>query len=589
MYLEVNFELCKNCSDKPCLKLCPNGVALNALKCKHCKPEEAPCFLACKKGAIYKITENVLAIDESKCDGCGACAQACPYGAIVIKDGKARKCDLCATYNFEQVCIENCPYGNITLKKTYEEVKEIEGILGWCFFSVKEKIKKLYRKRPKIAEADGTLWYIIDIPEISAEEARLIKSVLEEFRHDGYKANELERALSNYCEKHNIALDKEQKRYIKRILKSLVKPYGPLSDLIEDKELEEIALIGLGKNKPIKVFHQRFGWCNCNLYFASEQAVRGLVNRMLQKTERRLTLNTPRVNGSLPDGSRITALLPPVSLSEPTFTIRKFNTKRFTPAELIKNNTFSIELMALLWCSMQADCSLVIAGNTGSGKTTSLNALLSFVPINERIVIVEETPELNIHHKHTVRLNVCKEKGITMHHLIEDCLRMRPDRVVVSEIRSSEEAHAFINTLLAGQGKGSYTTFHANSADEAIKRLEFLGIERSDIAAIDILLIQRRWPKQIDNKIFEKRNVTEVAEIKSNGKVNLLYSFDYGKEKLERKNKPKYLIKKIKRTFGSRTKQVFGKKQALLRKYLNTPEKPFIDFVRDQRCLSRNY
>ena len=227
---------------------------------------------------------------------------------------------------------------------------------------------------------------------------------------------------------------------------------------------------------------------------------------------------------------------------------------------------------------MQADCSLVIAGNTGSGKTTSLNAIFSFVPLNERIVVIEETPELKIPHKHVVKLTVCKEKGIEMHHLIEDSLRMRPDRIIVSEIRSAEETRAFINTLLAGQGKGSYATFHANSAKEAVKRLEFLGIRSVDIASIDLLLIQRRWPRAINKRIFEERRIIEVAELSEKAKLRMLYRFDYKKNRLIKTNKSRRIAEKIERTFGTNASKVIKKGKETLKKYLQA-EKNIVDFL----------
>lgn len=568
MHLKLNSDLCEQCEEKLCMKSCPNGLDLNALKCVHCDPDKAPCALACKQDAFYKVTEKVLAIDENKCDGCGACLLACPYGAITIKNGKARKCDLCASYNFDIVCISNCKYGAIKIERPKHEVKEIERLLGWRCFKIEKGKARSYKSAARVVEINDEFWYLLNMPELSLEEAKLVRFALEEFQNNGYGEKEVERALANYCRKNLIMLEKEQKRYLKNLLKNLSKTYGPLSELIADNELEEIALIGLGKDKPIKVFHQRFGWCNCNLYFADEQAVRALVNRMLQKTERRLTLNTPKVNGVLPDGSRINATLPPVSLSEPSFTIRKFDIKRFTPLELIRNNTFTIELMAFLRSALQTDCSILIAGNTGSGKTTSLNAIFSFVPASERIVVIEETPELQIPHKHVVKLTVCKEKGIEMHQLIEDSLRMRPDRIVVSEIRNSEETGAFINTLLAGQGKGSYATFHANSASEAVKRLEFLGIKRVDIASVDLLLIQRRWPKATNKSIFEVRRIIEVAELSENAGLRTLYKFDYKKDKLTKANKSKRISEKIERTFGTKASRVIKESAKNLKKYM---------------------
>jgi Flp pilus assembly CpaF family ATPase len=112
--------------------------------------------------------------------------------------------------------------------------------------------------------------------------------------------------------------------------------------------------------------------------------------------------------------------------------------------------------LAFLWLALQSDCTLLICGNTGSGKTSTLNALFCFVPANERIVVVEETPEIRLPHEHQIRLASSLELGIDMHSLIVDSLRMRPDRIIVGEMRTASETKAFVDTLLAGQGKGSY-------------------------------------------------------------------------------------------------------------------------------------
>jgi len=539
----------------------------------HCDPETAPCALVCKQDAFYKVTATILAIDASKCNGCGACLKACPYGAIKIEDGKAKKCDLCAAYDFEIACIRECPLGAIKAVRSNAELKLLENALGWNCFKPQEKIRKIYRERPKIVETENSRWYLLAMPELSAEEAKLLKTVLEKFQNNGYSEDDIEAALAEYCQSNRIVLEDKQKAYLKDLLRSMAEGFGPIDELLCDSELEEIALIGLGKEKPLRVFHQRFGWCNCNVYFTKDETVRALVNKMLRNSERRLTLNNPCVNGTLPDGSRINATLPPVSLAEPTFTIRKFNVKHFTPEELVRNKTFNSELMAFLWCALQTDCSIVLAGNTGSGKTTSLNAIFSFVPASERIVVIEETPELSIPHKHLVKLAVCNEKNIKMHDLIENSLRMRPDRIVVSEVRNSLEAKAFINTLLAGQGKGSYTTFHANSAEDAIKRFEFLGIKRIDIASIDLLLVQRRWPVAKGNSLFEERRIIEVAEL-NNETANMLYSFDYSKNRLKRVGASKRVYEKIERTFKENAKRLVRKKTKEFEKCLLL-QKPF--------------
>ena len=234
--------------------------------------------------------------------------------------------------------------------------------------------------------------------------------------------------------------------------------------------------------------------------------------------------------------------------------MRKFRKEPFTPVQLLENCTFSSELMAFLWIAMQCDCSVLIVGNTGSGKTSSLNALLSFVPADERLVVVEETPEIRVQHCHFVKLNVVKEQGVGMQSLIVESLRMRPDRIVVGEVRSREEVSAFIDTLLAGQGKGSYATFHGQSARETIGRMRSLGVLEVDLAAIDLVVVQRRWNtmgRGEGNR--EMRRVVEVAELgerKGCLECNVLFRHDYARGCLGREGESAKVFEKARQGFS---------------------------------------
>jgi len=176
---------------------------------------------------------------------------------------------------------------------------------------------------------------------------------------------------------------------------------------------------------------------------------------------------------------------------------------------------------------MQCDCSILIGGNTASGKTTTLNAFFSFIPGNERVVITEETPEINIPHGHQLRLVANREMGITLKDLVYDTLRMRPDRMIVGEVRNREETEALFDVLLAGQARGSYATFHAQSVDEALSRLRSFGIREDDLSSIDCIVVQRRMltydPKKRRNT--EVRRVVEMAEVEGG---TMLYRHGHG-------------------------------------------------------------
>jgi Flp pilus assembly CpaF family ATPase len=342
------------------------------------------------------------------------------------------------------------------------ECRQPQLLLGWKTFGIKSNdINKTLKSGSNysIVELRGNekVYVLEDFPELSGMEARLIAEVVDKFVADEAKTGAfegIEKALDRFCIENNMGIDTEQRKYILYIINMSVSGFGFISSILSNDNIEEIAIIGLGKGKPVFAYEKNFGWLKTNSFFTDETVVKNLVNKMASQLGRHITLHKPRLNAVLPDGSRLSASFPPISF-EPVVTLRKFREKPFTPAELIANNTISSQAMAFLWMAMQTDCSILIAGNTGSGKTTLLNALFAFVPENERVVITEETPEISVPHKHIAKVHVVENLGIGMSDLIVDTLRMRPDRVVIGEVRNNEEVAAFMDTLLAGQGKGS--------------------------------------------------------------------------------------------------------------------------------------
>lgn len=463
-------------------------------------------------------------------------------------------------------------------KKSIQEKKEIEEKIGFTIenFPEKEK-KKVIEKRhgtEVVQKTDWELIYIINsMPEFSPEEAEITKNILEQIqkKETTIKKEEIGKEIEKYCEKEWIKLEEKQENYIKKTIESIVFGFGGMDFLLKDSSIEEISIIGTGKN--VFVFKKNFGWMKTNLFYFLDESIINLANKMSKTIGRRLTLQNPKLNSVLPNGERINAVISPLC-SSPAVTIRKFKENPFTPIELIENKTFSAELMAFLWLALETDTSIVIAGNTGSGKTTSMNALFSFVGKKERIVVTEETPEISLPQEHTIKLNTAENLGIEMQELIVNTLRMRPDRIIVGEIREKKEAKAFIDTLLAGQGKGSYATFHALSGKECITRMKNLGLNEMDLNAIDLLLVQKRWDSiDLEKGIKkEQRHVIEASEIiEENGKteLNTLFEFDYTKKKLNKKNESIRVKEKIKRCFGLNEKEFrkeLNKRKKLLEK-----------------------
>jgi Flp pilus assembly CpaF family ATPase len=238
-----------------------------------------------------------------------------------------------------------------------------------------------------------------------------------------------------------------------------------------------------------------------------------IINKMGQQLGKHITLQNPRLDTILPDGSRLHASLSPISGGE--ITIRKFRSEPYSLGELVKNETIEPKVAALLSLLMQNDHSIVVGGNTASGKTTTLNSLFSFVSQRERIIITEETPEINIPHPHQLRLVANRDLQIDLEGLVHDTMRMRPDRLIVGEIRKQDEFEALFEVLLSGQARGSYATMHAQSGIEALARMKNMGVSPTDLESIDCIIIQKRMQKYdpINKRNNEVRRIVEIAEV----------------------------------------------------------------------------
>ncbi|VVB99097.1 Type II/IV secretion system protein [uncultured archaeon] len=445
----------------------------------------------------------------------------------------------------------------------------VEQSLGWRVFPVSEAeiatrlSENEFRDVVKTREGQK-IYFLKRMMPLGPEEARLLRGALENYRGRGKKGQGAIESFREFVKANNFSLGRPQKEGLEKAVTMLFSPEGPLAELLEHECLEEIAVIGLGKSKPVHAFDAAFGWLPTNLYFASGQEVKNIANSLAGKSGRRVTFRTPAVNSFLRDGSRMNAVMEPAAVSGPCITIRKFRKEPFTPAELVACGSASAEQMAFLWMALQADCSALVCGNTGSGKTTLLNSLFNFIPKNERVVIVEETPEISVPHRHAVKLATSDGIGIGMQELIINTLRMRPDRVVIGEARSRKEVAAFVDTMLAGQGKGCYATFHAQSSEDAIARLQGLGVMPQDIGAIDLLLVQKRWTRFSSGIGSEERKLVEISEAsakkgaKGAAGMNRLFAYDFRKKKFFTAARPKRAMEKICRTFGIGEKAIEG-------------------------------
>ncbi|VVC01719.1 putative KH and PIN-domain containing protein [uncultured archaeon] len=390
--------------------------------------------------------------------------------------------------------------------------------------------------------------YRLSLPRLSEEEEQMIEAVEERFK-EAARVQELKsgeeskqfirQLLLDALNEEGIYLDKDQLDYVAEAAFLHIYGFAFMDLLTADKEIEEISVIGL--NKPVYVYVRNKGWKAVNVCFTTEKEISDVVNKMARGLGRHITMQNPRLDAMLPDGSRLHASLPPVSQGE--ITIRKFRSRPFSPKELSELGSTTAEALAFLSLVMQSDNSMLVGGNTGSGKTTLLNALFSFVPANERILIAEETPEINIQHEHQLRLVANRDMDISLKDLMYDTLRMRPDRMIVGEVRNKTEFEALFDVLLAGQARGSYATLHAQGAQEATQRMKSFGINEMDLESVDCIVVQRRMlvydPKRRSN--VEVRKMTEIAEMDNGPKT--LFAFDRKSGSLRFKSGGKLLEK----------------------------------------------
>jgi len=360
--------------------------------------------------------------------------------------------------------------------------------------------------------------YKINLPILSQEEEQLILELEHYFREvTRFKdfsskeelVNELKNALVNACDEHGYLLTEKQLAYLSYFAYLHIYGLGFFEEMLKNDEIEEITVIGI--NKPVYVYLTKEGWKKANVEITSIDYLIDIINKMASALGRRITFQNPRLDTTLKDGSRLHASLPPISQGE--ITIRKFKQKPLSVKEIVEMKTLPSLAVAIFSFFIQGDFSLMMCGNTASGKTTLLNSIFSFFPSSERILIIEETPEINLLHNHIIRLVANKEMEITLKDLVYDALRMRPDRVVVGEIRNAEEGRALFDVLLSGQARGVYATFHAKSVNEAISRILSFGISKTELNAIDVFSIQKRMLIYNKSKksVEERRRLYELA------------------------------------------------------------------------------
>ncbi len=332
---------------------------------------------------------------------------------------------------------------------------------------------------------------------------------------------------------------------IERITNELI-GFGKLEKLVHDDELEEVMVNGL--HKPVYVFHRRRGMLKTNLVIDSKRELEALVGKMSkEESEDKLFLDL-----NLRNRTRVNVTLPPASIS-PVLTIRKFSSKPFQLTDLVQNETMSSDIAAFLWTCVEGlkvrPMNVLITGGASSGKTTTLNTLSSVIRPDSRIISIEDTLELSAEGRDNwIQLETVMGQA-SMSDLIKDSLRMRPDRIIVGEVRG-EEAESLFTAMDVGCA-GSMGTIHANNVSEAFTRLKTppMNVPKSMLPLLDVIVVQHRfdWPGK-----GTIRRVTEVSEVRRSGNsaaTNQLFEWDKEKDEVNSKYLSSGILDKI--AFGT--------------------------------------
>ncbi len=312
-----------------------------------------------------------------------------------------------------------------------------------------------------------------------AELAATLRERLVEQRRDeaaaGVVGGELEATVRELVDREAALLgERDREELARRIVRDSV-GLGPLEELLADPAVEEVMV-----NGPDRVYVERRGVLEpTEVAFADEEELRNAIERILAPLGRRVDELSPMVDARLADGSRVNVVIPPLAIDGPAVSIRRFGVRRPGPDELVELGTLSPERRRLLEAAVAARRSVLVSGGTGSGKTTLLNALSSFVSPRERVVTIEDAAELRLQQPHVVRLEsrpagVEGRGEVTIRDLLRNALRMRPDRIVIGEVRGPE-ALDLLTALNTGHD-GALSTVHANSPGDALARLETLAL-----------------------------------------------------------------------------------------------------------------
>jgi len=397
---------------------------------------------------------------------------------------------------------------------------------------------------------DYVLHYNIDTPKIDFVTRALLdetkRSLVGEIQIESHTIMDYEKFdllrtkfYNRACEKLKLVLKRATSEYIETLARVLVNEMiglGEIEYLLADNRLEEV-VVNSSKD-VIWIYHKKYGWVKTNLIIPTEEMILNYSSRIAREVGREITHLEPLLDAHLPTGDRVNATLFPISTMGNTITIRRFSRTPWTMINLIdpKVSTTSVDAAAFMWLCIEYEMSMLIAGGTASGKTTMLNALMPFMPPNQRVITMEDTRELNLpKYLHWIPLTIRPpnphgEGEISMLDLVENALRMRPDRIIVGEVRRKRETEVLFEGMHTGHSV--YGTFHAEQAYEVVDRITTppMSIPPTVFSSLHLIVIQYRNKRTGDRRTFE---VVELTKGGDKPELNTLFRWNSKTDKIE--------------------------------------------------------
>ena len=398
----------------------------------------------------------------------------------------------------------------------------------------KKSLTEAFEVKPKNLTTSNVKDYEIFNDKSLLEELRvkIVQNLIEENipndeSLEDYINNEIDGTLTGYD------LSTLERGHIFNLIQNEIMGYGPITPLLDDNAITEIMV-----NAPNEVYVEIDGKISKDetISFINDKHIVRTIQRIVQPLGRTIDAANPMVDARLRDGSRLNAIIPPLSLKGPVLTIRKFNKKLESIDDLLRRGSLTVNMARFLEACVEAKLNIIISGGTGSGKTTLLNILSGFLGEDERIITIEDAAELKLHQKHVISLetrltNYEGEGEVTIRDLVRNSLRMRPDRIIVGEVRG-KEAFDMMQAMNTGH-EGSITTLHANNSIDSLNRLEtMILMNEMEIPvsavrgyienAIDIIV-------QIDRLSDGKRKITSISEVSGmkDGNITLSEIFSF--------------------------------------------------------------